>query len=88
MSIRGHGEVVKLVNQVEQITFSGAQALKRAQQVVYVTERAVFELSPEGLVLTQVAPGVDVRRDVLERMHFAPLVPAEPALMDSALFEN
>ena len=74
--IARHGEVTKFVQEVEQITFSGTVAMSRGQQVLYVTERAVFELTPEGMVLAEVAPGVDVRRDVLERMAFRPLVPA------------
>ena len=61
---------------VEQITFSGASRDRaRGSEMLYVTERAVFRLTPQGLVLAEVAPGVDVRRDVLERMEFAPLVP-------------
>ncbi len=88
LRVNRHGAVRKLVERVEQITYSGAQALLRGHQAVVVTERAVFELSREGLVLTEVAPGVDVRRDVLERMGFAPLIPAEPRRMDLSLFED
>ena len=86
LDIRNHGEVVKLVEDVEQITYSGSEALKRGQAAVYVTERAVFELSEQGLVLTEVAPGIDVRRDVIERMQFKPHVPVEPKLMAASLF--
>ena len=71
---------------MEQITYSGREALRRGQQVVYVTERAVFRLTEKGLALTEVAPGIDVRRDVLERMQFAPLVERDPALMAAAHF--
>jgi len=84
LRIARHGEVVKLVNDVEQITYSGREALRRGQDVVYVTERAVFRLTDKGLALTEVAPGVDVRRDVLEQMQFAPLVERDPALMNAA----
>ncbi len=86
--IKSHGEVVKLVENVEQITYSGTEALKRGQSVAYVTERAVFELSEQGLVLTEVAPGIDVRRDVIERMQFQPHVPGEPGLMNGSLFSE
>ncbi len=79
-----HGEIRKLVRSVQQITFSGIEALRRGQQAVYVTERAVFRLTPGGMVLTEIAPGVDPRRDVLERMDFAPLVPTDPAIMPAA----
>jgi acyl CoA:acetate/3-ketoacid CoA transferase len=81
-----HGEVVKLVSEVEQITYSGREALKRGQDVVYVTERAVFRLTGKGLALTEVAPGIDVRRDVLERMKFAPLIERDPVLMGASHF--
>ncbi len=81
-----NGEVGKFVTDVEQITYSGREAMKRGQEVVYVTERAVFRLTKDGLTLTEVAPGVDVRRDVIERMTFAPLVPREPVLMPAAHF--
>ena len=80
------GAVRKLVKQVEQITFSGSVALARGQQALYVTERAVFRLTPQGMALAEVAPGVDVRHDVLERMDFAPLVPSEPKIMSPSFF--
>jgi propionate CoA-transferase len=86
LSIGEHGEVTKLVNKVEQITYSGPEGIKRGQETVYVTERAVFRLTPKGLVLTEVAPGLDVKRDVIERMQFAPIVEREPAIMSSAHF--
>jgi acyl CoA:acetate/3-ketoacid CoA transferase len=86
LAIRRHGEVAKLVEKVEQITFSGREALKRAQEVVYVTERAVFRLTGAGVTLIEVAPGIDLRTDVLERMRFAPHIPREPAAMPAAHF--
>lgn len=88
LAIKRHGEVTKLVNKVEQITWSGTQGLKRRQETVYVTERAVFRLTEAGVVLSEVAPGVDVRRDIIERMQFAPLVPREPAIMNAAHFSE
>jgi acyl CoA:acetate/3-ketoacid CoA transferase len=60
--------------------------LRRGQETIYVTERAVFRLSKDGIVLAEVAPGIDVRRDVLERMQFAPRIPAEPRIMSAAIF--
>jgi acyl CoA:acetate/3-ketoacid CoA transferase len=86
LKIKRQGEVRKLVRAVEQITFSGAEAVKRGQAVLYVTERAVFRLTPQGMALVEVAPGVDVRRDVLERMDFQPQLPADPKIMSPAFF--
>lgn len=67
-----YGDVPKLVTRVGHITFSGAQARANGQKVIYVTERAVFRLGPDGIELTEIAPGVDLRRDVLDRIPFAP----------------
>jgi acyl CoA:acetate/3-ketoacid CoA transferase len=68
------GTQPKLVGKVRHITFSGRQALKNGQEVLYVTERAVFRLTGAGVELTEIMPGIDMRRDVLERMEFEPLV--------------
>ena len=54
----------------------------------YVTERAVFELDAEGLVLVQVAPGIDTERDILAHMEFAPIIRRPPAVMDGRIFSS
>ncbi len=74
LSILSPGSVPKLVDRVQHITFSGVQARIAGQEVLYVTERAVFRLEPAGVRLIEVAPGIDVERDVLARMSFRPLV--------------
>jgi propionate CoA-transferase len=76
----------KFVAQVEHRTYSGSEAWRRGQPALYITERCVFRLGDEGLELTEVAPGIDIERDILARMDFKPLVPRDPALMDSAIF--
>jgi propionate CoA-transferase len=76
----------KFVEEVEQRTFSGEQAIKSGQPVVYITDRAVFRLTAGGLHLVEVAPGIDVERDVLAQMAFQPIVEAEPILMDRRIF--
>lgn len=86
--IQQEGKVAKFVEAVEQITFSGKQARKKGHSVLYVTERCVFQLVPEGLLLKEVAPGVDMQRDILERMRFRPIVPDEVPLMDGAIFRE
>jgi propionate CoA-transferase len=77
----------KFVAAVEHRTFAGAEALHRGQSVLYVTERCVFRLVADGLELIEIAPGIDVERDILARMDFKPLIPRDPALMDAAIFE-
>jgi propionate CoA-transferase len=76
LSIVQEGRAMKFHRAVEQITFSGRRAAALGQRVLYVTERCVFELVPEGLRLVEVAPGIDVQRDILDRMGFAPRVGA------------
>jgi propionate CoA-transferase len=60
------------VKHIQHVCFHGPSALARGQKVLYVTERAVFELTSNGLRLLEVAPGFDVQRDVLDQMEFAP----------------
>lgn len=79
------GRSRKFIEQVEQITFNGVDAAARRQEVVFVTERAVFRLTEAGLELTEIAPGVDLERDVLAHMGFKPVV-RQPARMDPGLF--
>lgn len=68
------GRVKKFVPEVEQVSFSGRVAREAGRQVIIVTERAVFRLGPEGVELTEVAPGIDLDRDVLDQMRFRPIV--------------
>jgi propionate CoA-transferase len=68
------GTQKKFIRRVEQVSFKASQAQSRGQQVLVVTERAVFRLGPGGLELVEVAPGIDVERDVLGQMEFRPLV--------------
>jgi propionate CoA-transferase len=86
LSIEREGTSPKFVESVEQITFSGEYAVEIDQPIVYVTERAVFELTPEGLELTEVAPGIDVEGDVIDRMGFEPSVADGLAEMRPGLF--
>ena len=86
LQIDRHGDICKMVNQVEQITFSGAQARAQGQTILYVTERCVFELGAEGLHLTEVAPGVDLERDVLDRLQFEPVIEGTPRTMKAEHF--
>jgi propionate CoA-transferase len=80
------GEIRKLVQQVDQITFSGKQALKQKQEVIYATERALFRLTEAGLVLEELAPGVELEKDVLQQMNFSPIISKQLKRMDSSFF--
>lgn len=85
--ILSEGKVDKFVNKVEQITFSGEYASNIGQPVLYVTERAVFRLSKYGLVLIEIAPGVDLENDVLAHMEFKPIISPDLKLMDESIFK-
>ncbi len=80
------GGAGKFVKAVEQITYSGAYGRERGQSVLYVTERAVFRLGSAGVELIEIAPGVDLERDVLARMGFKPKIAPKLASMDARLF--
>ncbi len=84
--IREEGRAKKFINEVEHRTFSGPQAAKWGKSVLYITERCVFRLTAEGLVLTEIAPGVDLQKDILDQMAFVPIMHGEPALMDPRIF--
>ena len=88
MRIVREGTCQKFVDAVEHRTFSGKYAAERGQPVLYITERCVFALTPEGLELTEVAPGVDVERDIIAQMGFAPVIKGPPRLMDARIFQD
>jgi propionate CoA-transferase len=68
------GRVAKFVRQVEQVSFAGHLARDAQRDVLFVTERAVFRLQPDGVELIEVAPGIDLQRDILDQMEFLPLM--------------
>jgi propionate CoA-transferase len=81
------GQSRKFVQEVEHRTFSGQYAAQRNQPVLYITERCVFRLCPEGLELIEIAPGVDLERDILAQMDFQPVIKQPPRLMDARIFQ-
>ena len=81
------GRSKKFTRQVEQVTFNGAYAAENGQPVIYVTERCVFCRSREGMELIEVAPGIDIARDILAQMEFIPIV-RNPALMEARIFRD
>jgi propionate CoA-transferase len=81
------GRAKKFVGAVEQITFNGAYAAESGQPVLYVTERCVFRRARDGVELIEVAPGIDINRDILAQMEFTPIV-RNPGLMDPRIFRD
>jgi propionate CoA-transferase len=84
--IEQDGKLKKLVNEVEHVTFSGRRGVEQGQDVTYVTERAVMKLTPAGIVLTEIAPGVDLQEHVLDQSEFPLIVSDRLKTMDACLF--
>ena len=78
----------KYVKKVQQITFSGKYAVENGQEVMYISERAVFRLTKNGLELIEIAPGADLQKDILDRMEFTPLISKNLKTMDPRLFNE
>lgn len=88
LTILNEGRVKKFKKEVEQITFAAEYAAETGQKVLYITERAVFELIDGVLTLTEIAPGIDLEKDVLGQMEFKPAIAENLKLMDEALFKD
>ncbi len=88
LTIDKEGKLKKLVNEVEHVTFSGPRGVAQGQDVTYVTERCVMKLTPEGVVLTEIAPGVDLQTHILDQSEFPLIVSDKLKVMDAALFHE
>lgn len=88
LHILQEGQIRKVVDHVEHLTFSGSYARRKGQEVFYVTERAVFRLGEEGLVLIEVAPGVDLEKEIVAQMGFRPNISADLKEMAPSLFRD
>jgi len=86
LNIIKEGKSKKFVKEVEHVTFSGDYANEVGQPVLYITERAVFELTKEGVTLTEIAPGVDLEKDILVHMDFKPVISEDLKVMDEGIF--
>ena len=86
LSIRSEGASRKFLQSVEQVTFSGRRAARLHQPVLYVTERCVFRLTPDGLQLIETAPGVDIERDIISQMGFRPII-GDVQEMEARIFQ-
>jgi propionate CoA-transferase len=87
IQINQEGVNQKFVEEVEEVSFCGSYALQNAQKVMYITERAVFELTNDGLLLTEIAPGVDLHKDVLDKIPFKVAVSDNLITMDKSIFK-
>lgn len=87
VKIAQEGRSKKLMRRVQQVTFSGARAVAEQTPVLFVTERCVFELTSDGLRLSEVAPGIDIEADILDHMDFHPIIDT-PDLMDARIFSE
>jgi len=86
--IDNEGKSKKFIKNVEQITFSGEYARDVHQPVIYITERAVFRLTNDGVILEEIAPGADLQKDILDQMNFEPIISSNLKIMDHRIFEN
>ena len=88
LRIQQDGSIVKFVESVFKIVFSGGQAIKYGKETVYITERAIFRLTNRGLVLEEVAPGIDIEGDITSKMGFQPIIGSVVREMDTKLFQE
>ncbi len=88
INIKKDGGGIKFRKKVDQITFSAEYAKKAGQEVFYITERAVFKLTEKGVTLTEIAPGVDLEKDILAHMEFKPAIADDLKQMDERIFKD
>lgn len=86
LKVAKEGTYKRFLSKVEQVSFSGEYAVENQRQVLIITERAVFRLEARGLILQEIAPGIDLQRDILDQMEFSPAIPKTPSLMDTRIF--
>ncbi len=85
--IKKEGGIQKFIDSVEQISFSGEIAVEDGKEILYVTERCVFRLTPKGLMITEIAPGMDIEKDIIANMGFKPLIADDMILMKPEFFK-
>lgn len=88
LNIVQDGSHIKFKNKVQDISFSGEFANEIDQEVLYITERCVFKLTKEGLMMTEIAPGVDIEKDILNKMEFRPLISDNLKVMEEIYFTD
>ncbi|MGQ0664320.1 MAG: acyl CoA:acetate/3-ketoacid CoA transferase [Pseudomonadota bacterium] len=88
LRIDREGTLAKFVARVGQISYNGRRGQARGQETTFVTERAIFRMAPQGLMVTEIAPGIRLREDVLDRLGFSPQVASGLRLMDARIFRD
>ena len=89
MVIKHEGKFKKFVNKCVQVSFSAQNTIKDGREVIYITERAVFKAVEGGLELIEIAPGIDLQKDILDQMEFKPIIPeGGPKLMPADIFQE
>jgi acyl CoA:acetate/3-ketoacid CoA transferase len=86
--IEQEGKTRKFINDVDHVTFSGRMAIERGQDVTYITERCVMKLTSDGLMVTEIAPGMDIEKDILQQADFTLLVASDLKQMDPRMFHE
>jgi propionate CoA-transferase len=86
LRVEQEGKVIKFVRQVQHLTFNAPLAMEKGQEVIYITERGVFRLQPGGMVLVEVAPGLDVKRDIAPVVEFQFKISRDLREIDACLF--
>jgi propionate CoA-transferase len=86
LKITSEGKIKKFIRKIDQISFSGKLAMEEKREIIYVTERCVFRLTPQGLLLTEIAPGIDLQRDIFDQMEFRPSVAENLTVMSPDYF--
>jgi len=86
--IAAEGKIKRFIRDVEQVCFSGNYAMENQKQIIYITERAVFQLHPDGLILKEIASGIDLQKDILDQMEFKPVLPKDIRPMDFRIFKE
>jgi acyl CoA:acetate/3-ketoacid CoA transferase len=88
LNIMREGTISKFIESVFVVAFSGQQAIKYGQEILYVTERAVFRLTKDGVTLEEVAPGIDIDNDVIRKMSFEPVIRGSVREMEEKIFNS
>lgn len=88
IEIKKEGKIKKLVNKVQQISYNGKMAMERGQNMVYVTERAVFQLTEEGPLLIEIAKGLDLQKDILDQMEFIPKIAENLGTTPTGIYQD